>query len=189
MTKFWNVVPYMQWSSTREDLFPESLCLCLGRLYDRAPKHSYRQTRKAILEHLKSPIEDIFEEFALEPCASGSIAQVSMFSTIKSLNDFQLLVDRNFLPCLAFIIEAMVIFIVVRGLASLVGEEQWAIKYAWFTAARKSPPLNQDSSLRVKRHSVERHRLYLLISFSFFLFEDMGHWRPLIRLLSLGKRF
>lgn len=53
-----------------------------------------------------------------------------------------------FLPCLAFIIEAMVIFIVVRGLASLLGEEQWAIKFAWFTAARKSPPLNQDSSLR-----------------------------------------
>jgi predicted unusual protein kinase regulating ubiquinone biosynthesis (AarF/ABC1/UbiB family) len=67
----------MQWSSTREDLFPESLCSILGRLHDQAPTHSYKETRKAILEHLKRPIEAIFDDFPTRPCASGSIAQVS----------------------------------------------------------------------------------------------------------------
>ncbi|KAG0579209.1 hypothetical protein KC19_4G081900 [Ceratodon purpureus] len=69
-------IKWGQWSSTREDLFPESLCTILGRLHDQAPTHSYRETRKAILEHLKRPIEAIFDDFPIKPCASGSIAQV-----------------------------------------------------------------------------------------------------------------
>jgi aarF domain-containing kinase len=67
----------LQWSSTREDLFPQSLCDCLGRLHDRAPQHSYKQTRKVILEQFNRPIEDIFDEFPTTPSASGSIAQVN----------------------------------------------------------------------------------------------------------------
>ncbi|XP_024370944.1 ABC1 family protein YPL109C, mitochondrial [Physcomitrium patens] len=69
-------IKWGQWSSTREDLFPESLCRILGRLHDQAPTHSYKQTRLAILKHLKRPIEDIFDYFPSKPCASGSIAQV-----------------------------------------------------------------------------------------------------------------
>lgn len=72
----------LQWSSTREDLFPESLCLILGRLHDRAPKHSYRETRKAIVKHLRRSIEDLFDDFPIEPCASGSIAQVISWQTM-----------------------------------------------------------------------------------------------------------
>ncbi|KAL2612019.1 hypothetical protein R1flu_023711 [Riccia fluitans] len=69
-------IKWGQWSATREDLFPEDLCLYLGRLHDRAPEHSYNQTRKAVLENLGRPIEDIFVDFPKKPCASGSIAQV-----------------------------------------------------------------------------------------------------------------
>ncbi|KAL3683284.1 hypothetical protein R1sor_001306 [Riccia sorocarpa] len=69
-------IKWGQWSATREDLFPEDLCLYLGRLHDRAPEHSYNRTRKAVLENLGRPIEDIFVDFPTKPCASGSIAQV-----------------------------------------------------------------------------------------------------------------
>lgn len=69
-------IKWGQWSSTREDLFPESLCRILGRLHDQAPTHSYKQTRRAILKHFKRPIEAIFDDFPLKPFASGSIAQV-----------------------------------------------------------------------------------------------------------------
>ncbi|KAG6546582.1 hypothetical protein Mapa_011771 [Marchantia paleacea] len=69
-------IKWGQWSATREDLFPEDMCLYLGRLHDRAPEHSYNQTRKAVLENLGRPIEDIFVDFPKRPCASGSIAQV-----------------------------------------------------------------------------------------------------------------
>lgn len=79
----------MQWSSTREDLFPESLCRILGRLHDQAPTHSYQQTRRAILKHFKRPIEAIFDDFPLKPCASGSIAQVRYPLTASSGIFFQ----------------------------------------------------------------------------------------------------
>jgi aarF domain-containing kinase len=69
-------IKWGQWSSTREDLFPDSLCRILGRLHDQAPTHSYKQTRRAILKHFKRPIEAIFDDFPLKPFASGSIAQV-----------------------------------------------------------------------------------------------------------------
>lgn len=76
----------LKWSATREDLFPEDMCLYLGRLHDRAPEHSYSQTRKAVLENLGRPIEDIFVDFPKRPCASGSIAQVCVRSK-KWFND------------------------------------------------------------------------------------------------------
>lgn len=76
----WFGVLLSQWSSTREDLFPDSLCRILGRLHDQAPTHSYKQTRRAILKHFKHPIEAIFDDFPVKPFASGSIAQVSYLS-------------------------------------------------------------------------------------------------------------
>ncbi|CAM6099488.1 unnamed protein product [Calypogeia fissa] len=69
-------IKWGQWSATREDLFPEDLCRCLGRLHDKAPEHSYVETRKAIVQNLGRSIEDLFEDFPERPCASGSIAQV-----------------------------------------------------------------------------------------------------------------
>ena len=64
--------------------FPESLCSIVSRLHDQAPTHSYKQTRRAILEHLKRPIEAIFDDFPTKPCASGSIAQVGHGLTASS---------------------------------------------------------------------------------------------------------
>eukprot|EP00850_Spirogloea_muscicola_P005158 SM000023S07614 [mRNA] locus=s23:525214:530379:+ [translate_table: standard] len=84
-------VAFWQWSATREDIFPEDMCRCLGRLHDRAPTHSYRETCDAVLHHLGRPVEDIFEHFDSQPCASGSIAQVHR-ATLKA-NEGSHLVD------------------------------------------------------------------------------------------------
>eukprot|EP00850_Spirogloea_muscicola_P004726 SM000020S06076 [mRNA] locus=s20:890226:896111:+ [translate_table: standard] len=76
-------IKWGQWSATREDIFPEDMCRCLGRLHDRAPTHSYRETCDAVFHHLGRPVEDIFEHFDSQPCASGSIAQVHR-ATLKA---------------------------------------------------------------------------------------------------------
>ncbi len=99
----------LQWSSTREDLFPQSLCECLGRLHDRAPQHSYKQTRKVILEQFNRPIEDIFDEFPTTPSASGSIAQVnccwwgSSFQVDESIGMWEQISKRQIIGVFCYI--------------------------------------------------------------------------------------
>eukprot|EP00850_Spirogloea_muscicola_P006997 SM000034S12751 [mRNA] locus=s34:565216:570087:- [translate_table: standard] len=83
-------IKWGQWSATREDIFPEDMCQCLGRLHDRAPTHSYHETCDAVLHHLGRPVEDIFEHFDSQPCASGSIAQVHR-ATLKATEGSYLL--------------------------------------------------------------------------------------------------
>merc|ERR1712176_908316 len=69
-------VKWGQWASTRRDMFPGALCLELSRLYTMVPSHRYHHTKKLVEEAFGQKIEDMFEAFEEEPCASGSIAQV-----------------------------------------------------------------------------------------------------------------
>ena len=69
-------VKWGQWASTRRDMFPGALCLELSRLYTMVPSHKYHHTKKLVEEAFGQKIEDMFEAFEEEPCASGSIAQV-----------------------------------------------------------------------------------------------------------------
>jgi aarF domain-containing kinase len=69
-------VKWSQWASTRPDVFPEKLCSVLSKLQANAPIHSYAYTKYLIEKELKTPINLVFNEFNVEPIASGSIAQV-----------------------------------------------------------------------------------------------------------------
>lgn len=69
-------IKWGQWASTRPDVFPEKLCFVLSTLQANAPVHSYTYTKYLIEKELKTPINDVFTEFDVEPIASGSIAQV-----------------------------------------------------------------------------------------------------------------
>lgn len=48
----------------------------LSELHDRAPVHSFAETRRVVESELGQPLEALFEEFDPEPLASGSVAQV-----------------------------------------------------------------------------------------------------------------
>jgi aarF domain-containing kinase len=69
-------VKWGQWASTRRDMFPGELCLELSRLYTMVPSHKYCHTKRLVEQAFGQRMEDMFEDFEEEPCASGSIAQV-----------------------------------------------------------------------------------------------------------------
>lgn len=69
-------IKWGQWSSTREDIFPEDFCRVLSELHDKAPIHSFHRTRTIVEEVLGLKLEDIFEWVEPTALASGSIAQV-----------------------------------------------------------------------------------------------------------------
>lgn len=64
-----------QWASTRQDLFPKSVCLRLGQLQESVVTHSWEHT-KAVLDDAFGPGWD--EKLVLEqkPIGSGCVAQV-----------------------------------------------------------------------------------------------------------------
>ena len=65
-----------QWLSMRPDLFPGDVIEALGQLRNDAPSHSFAHTKEAIETSFGRSMEEIFEEFAALPIASGSVAQV-----------------------------------------------------------------------------------------------------------------
>ena len=69
-------VKWGQWASTRRDMFPGDLCEELECLYTCVPSHKYAHTKKLVEAAFGQRMEDMFEWFEEEPCASGSIAQV-----------------------------------------------------------------------------------------------------------------
>ncbi len=69
-------VKWGQWASTRRDMFPGDLCEELSHLYTSVPSHNYSHTKKLVEAAFGQKLEDVFEFFETEPCASGSIAQV-----------------------------------------------------------------------------------------------------------------
>ena len=60
----------------RPDIFPPDLISALGELRQEAPRHSLEETRRCFRAAFERELEDVFEEFAQEPIASGSVGQV-----------------------------------------------------------------------------------------------------------------
>lgn len=72
-------IKWGQWSSTRNDMFPEALCDHLSTLHAAAPAHSWSYSEHAVEQSLGLGAETlhcVFDSFDKEPLASGSIAQV-----------------------------------------------------------------------------------------------------------------
>ena len=62
--------------STRPDLLPPHIIRALETLQDRVGPFSYTHVQKVIGEDFGAPPETLFAEFAVEPIASASVAQV-----------------------------------------------------------------------------------------------------------------
>ncbi|GLJ29855.1 hypothetical protein SUGI_0590090 [Cryptomeria japonica] len=69
-------IKWGQWAATRPDLFPNDICDQLAKLHSKAPAHGFSHTKKTIESAFGHRLQDIFEDFEIEPVASGSIAQV-----------------------------------------------------------------------------------------------------------------
>lgn len=72
-------IKWGQWSSTRNDMFPEALCRELSMLHADAPAHNFRYSREQVESSLglaPDSLECVFDSFDTAPIASGSIAQV-----------------------------------------------------------------------------------------------------------------
>ncbi len=69
-------VKFGQTLSTRKDLLPEDIAEELVKLQDKVPPFSADTARKIIEQQLGQSIEDAFAEFAPQPLASASVAQV-----------------------------------------------------------------------------------------------------------------
>jgi len=61
---------------SRPDTFPEEYVRVLSRLQDQVPPRSWQSMRPHIERQLGAPIDEIFAEFATEPVAAASLAQV-----------------------------------------------------------------------------------------------------------------
>jgi ubiquinone biosynthesis protein len=62
--------------STRPDLFAPQIIAQLRRLQDRLPPFSFRRVTATVEAELGRPIADVFADFAPEPVAAASVAQV-----------------------------------------------------------------------------------------------------------------
>lgn len=64
-----------QWASTRPDILPAELCMCLSQLHAQVPSHSYEWTVKCLRD--KDMLND-FEWISEKPIGSGTVAQVHL---------------------------------------------------------------------------------------------------------------
>ena len=62
--------------STRTDMLPEEFIVELAHLQDQAGPAPWEQVREVMATSLGAPVESVFAEFAPEPAAAASIAQV-----------------------------------------------------------------------------------------------------------------
>jgi len=65
-----------QWLSMRPDMFAPDIISALSKLRNDVPPHSFEHTRAMIFESFGVELEELFEEFDMEPVASGTVAQV-----------------------------------------------------------------------------------------------------------------
>jgi ubiquinone biosynthesis protein len=64
--------------STRADIFPPEYIDEFTKLQDQVPPVPFNHIRDIIQKELRHPLEDIFAEFAREPMAAASVAQVHL---------------------------------------------------------------------------------------------------------------
>jgi predicted unusual protein kinase regulating ubiquinone biosynthesis (AarF/ABC1/UbiB family) len=65
-----------QMMGARADIFPDEYVEVLSRLHDTVPPRPYETIRRVVEEELGAPLEAAFSEFARDPIASASLAQV-----------------------------------------------------------------------------------------------------------------
>lgn len=65
-----------QFLGTRPDVLPEAYVETLSRLHDEVPPEPFEVIKQHVERELGKPLEEVFLEFAREPVASASLAQV-----------------------------------------------------------------------------------------------------------------
>jgi len=65
-----------QFASARADVLPKPYQEILGQLQDKVPAYPFDVARGLVEEELGRPLEEVFREFAEEPLAAASLAQV-----------------------------------------------------------------------------------------------------------------
>jgi ubiquinone biosynthesis protein len=74
-------IKFGQILSIRRDVLPEEYVSEFEKLQDAVPPVSYAEVTRLIAEEFGRDVKDVFEEFASEPLASASIAQVHLART------------------------------------------------------------------------------------------------------------
>jgi len=69
-------VKFGQIMSTRPDLIPQPLILELRKLQDEVRPHPLEEIREVARDEMGGELEDVFDDFGLEPVAAASLAQV-----------------------------------------------------------------------------------------------------------------
>ncbi|GMF11952.1 unnamed protein product [Phytophthora lilii] len=69
------VMKFLQWASTRRDMFPASFCDRFEKFHEHAPMHSWQQTEDALRMAFGDKWRDVLEVDS-DPIGSGCIAQV-----------------------------------------------------------------------------------------------------------------
>jgi aarF domain-containing kinase len=70
------LIKFGQIIGSRPDMVPDPYVDVLSRLQDQVPPRGFRTVKRAVERELQRPLEDVFEEFATQPIASASLAQV-----------------------------------------------------------------------------------------------------------------
>jgi len=65
-----------QFLGSRSDVLPPEYTETLSRLQDRVPPHPFASVRRMVEHELGQPLEKVFREFAEQPLAAASLAQV-----------------------------------------------------------------------------------------------------------------
>jgi len=77
-------IKFVQWATTRQDLFSQEFCEHFGRLQDGTKNHSWAHTKQLLEKELGSNWEDIIKLSSKQPIGSGCIAQVYQGTLLKS---------------------------------------------------------------------------------------------------------
>src|SRR5581483_6284773 len=65
-----------QFLSSRPDVLPDEYIDVLSRLQDELPPEPFRVIRRVVERELRQPLEAVFSDFAPQPVAAASLAQV-----------------------------------------------------------------------------------------------------------------
>ena len=72
-------IKWGQWTSTRNDMFPDVFCQALSQLHNEAPAHDWKRSQSELEQALQlapNTLPLVFDVVDPQPLASGSIAQV-----------------------------------------------------------------------------------------------------------------
>lgn len=145
-------IKWGQWSSTRNDMFPDALCDQLAMLHSDAPAHSWSFSEQCLESSLglaPGTLPLVFDEFEPAPIASGSIAQIH-----RAILDGRLVAVKIRHPRVAQLIDMdfRLMTILARGL-------DWIPALSWLhireSVEQFSHTMAAQSFLHVEAHHLE----------------------------------